>query len=131
MTLLSGRSAEDSSICGVSGDTARPLSDDGRTLRGGLPSIRVAHRLISKTLQKIALPQYTQAASLTTYEQDEARAAALPGAPIDPCRFALVSPATDGELRIAIDRGGARQTLTRAFHAIEGATITVAIPPAP
>jgi hypothetical protein len=63
--------------------------------------------------------------TLATY-----RRVALPGAIIDPCRFPMVVPAPDGELRIDVDLGATRQRLTRAFHAVEGGAIVVTIPDA-
>jgi hypothetical protein len=51
--------------------------------------------------------------------------AALPGAMIGPCRFELALPADDGELRIDVDLGAEHRRLTRAFHAVEGATMFV------
>jgi hypothetical protein len=59
------------------------------------------------------------------------RRVAQPGAEIEPCRFKIASPVEDGELRIDIDLGASHQHLTRAFHAADGATITVSIPDAP
>jgi hypothetical protein len=56
---------------------------------------------------------------------------ALPGAPIGPCRFELSLPRDDGELRIDVDLGATHQRLTRRFHAIEGSTMSVAIPDEP
>ena len=53
--------------------------------------------------------------------------AALPGSIIGPCRFELASPVDDGELRIDVDLGAEHRRLTRAFHAVEGATLFVPI----
>lgn len=54
--------------------------------------------------------------------------AALPGSTIGPCRFPLVAPEDDGELRIDIDLGGPHHRLTRKFHAVEGSSMLVTIP---
>ena len=54
--------------------------------------------------------------------------AALPDSTIGPCRFALAVPGDDGELRIDVDLGDTHQRLTRRFHAVDGATMLVAIP---
>jgi len=54
--------------------------------------------------------------------------AALPGEVIGPCRFPLVAPEDDGELRIDVDLGGPHHRLTRRFHAVEGSTMLVTIP---
>ena len=51
--------------------------------------------------------------------------AALPGSLIGPCRFELALPADDGELRIDVDLGAEHRRLTRAFHAVEGTTLSV------
>lgn len=57
--------------------------------------------------------------------------AALPGALIGPCRFEVAlpgsgpAPADDGQLRITVELGDEHRRLSRAFHAIEGATLTV------
>jgi hypothetical protein len=56
---------------------------------------------------------------------------ALPGGSIGPCRFQASLPADDGEFRIDVDLGDAHQRLTRAFHAIEGASMLVTIPDEP
>ncbi|HEX4420347.1 MAG TPA: hypothetical protein VH165_20665 [Kofleriaceae bacterium] len=56
---------------------------------------------------------------------------ALPGGSIGPCRFQASLPADDGELRIDVDLGDTHQRLTRAFHAIEGASMLVTIPDEP
>ena len=53
---------------------------------------------------------------------------ALPDRPIGPCSFQLSVGEDDGELRIVVDRGATQQRLTRAFHAVEDATIAVPIP---
>ena len=55
--------------------------------------------------------------------------AALPGSTIGPCRFELALAQDDGELRIDVERTAGHQTLTRRFHALEGSTTLVAIPP--
>jgi hypothetical protein len=54
--------------------------------------------------------------------------AALPDSMIGPCRFPLVTPEDDGELRIDVDLGGAHHRLTRRFHVVEGSTMLVSIP---
>lgn len=54
--------------------------------------------------------------------------AALPGSTIGPCRFPLVAPEDDGELRIDVDLGGPHHRLTRRFHAVEGSAMLVTIP---
>jgi len=54
--------------------------------------------------------------------------AALPDSTIGPCRFPLVLPEEDGELRIDIDLGASHHRLTRRFHAVEGSTMLVSIP---
>ncbi|HEX3760875.1 MAG TPA: hypothetical protein VHW23_19390 [Kofleriaceae bacterium] len=53
--------------------------------------------------------------------------AALPDTLIGPCRFdvALPAEAEDGQLRIDVDLGAEHRRLTRAYHAIEGATLFV------
>jgi hypothetical protein len=57
---------------------------------------------------------------------------ALPDRPIGRCELELAVPEDDGEFRITVDRGASHQQLTRAFHAIDGSTMLVAIPePAP
>ena len=50
---------------------------------------------------------------------------ALPGTMIGPCRFELALSADDGELRLDVDLGAEHRRLTRAFHAVEGATLSV------
>ncbi len=54
--------------------------------------------------------------------------ATLPDSTIGPCRFELSLPDDEGELRIDVDLGASHQRLTRRFHAVEGSTMTVAIP---
>lgn len=54
--------------------------------------------------------------------------AALPDSTIGPCRFPLVTPEEDGELRIDVDLGAVHHRLTRRFHAVEGSTMMVSIP---
>jgi len=56
------------------------------------------------------------------------RRTALPGALIDPCRFAMVIPGDTGELRIDLDLGGAHRQVTKKFQAIEGSSMLVTIP---
>jgi hypothetical protein len=53
--------------------------------------------------------------------------AALPDALIGPCRFDLALPpqAEAGQLRIDVDLGAEHRQLTRAYHAVEGATLQV------
>jgi hypothetical protein len=51
--------------------------------------------------------------------------AALPDTMIGPCWFDAALPADDGELRIDVDLGAEHRRLTRAFHAVEGATMSV------
>ena len=53
---------------------------------------------------------------------------ALPDRAIGPVEIQLSVPQDDGELRIDVDLGATRQQLTRRFHAVEGATITVDVP---
>jgi hypothetical protein len=53
--------------------------------------------------------------------------AALPGTMIGPCRFEIAVPVDDGELRLDVDLGAEHRRLTRVFHAIEGATLSVPI----
>lgn len=53
--------------------------------------------------------------------------AALPGTMIGPCQFELALPVDDGELRLDVDLGADHRRLTRAFHAVEGATVFVPI----
>lgn len=53
--------------------------------------------------------------------------AALPDLLIGPCRFEVALPpeAEDGQLRIDVDLGAEHRRLTRAYHAVEGATTLV------
>jgi hypothetical protein len=55
--------------------------------------------------------------------------AALPDQKIGRSEFKLVVAEQDGDLRIVVDRGATRQRLTRRFHAVEGSTMLVPIPP--
>lgn len=55
------------------------------------------------------------------------RRAAQPDAAIGACRFGVRMPKPAGELRIAVDVGGARKQIVRAVHVEDGATVTVAI----
>jgi hypothetical protein len=52
---------------------------------------------------------------------------AAPGALIGPCRFEVALPERDGELRIEVDLGDTQRRITRRFHALDDATITVTI----
>jgi hypothetical protein len=54
--------------------------------------------------------------------------AAPPDSIIGPCRFPLVLPEDEGELRIDVDLGGPHHRLTRRIHAVEGSTLLVSIP---
>jgi hypothetical protein len=53
---------------------------------------------------------------------------ALPDSTIGLCRFPLVAPEDDGELRIDLDLGATHHRLTRRFHAVEGSAMLVTIP---
>lgn len=53
--------------------------------------------------------------------------AALTDGGIGPCRFVLALPADDGELQLDVDLGPEQRRLTRRFHAVEGATLRVAV----
>ena len=55
------------------------------------------------------------------------RRAAQPGALIGPCRFEVGLPERDGELRIDVDLGESEKRITRRFHALDDATISVTI----
>jgi hypothetical protein len=51
--------------------------------------------------------------------------AALPDRPLGRVEFKLSVPEPDGELRIDVDRGAARQRVVRHFHAVEDSTMLV------
>jgi hypothetical protein len=72
-----------------------------------------------------------RACDVEVYAGDERLAAfhraALPDAPIGPCRFDLALDRDDVELRIDIDRGARHQTLPRRLYALEGSTTQIAI----
>ena len=53
--------------------------------------------------------------------------AALTGGGIGTPRFVLALQADDGELQLDVDLGTAHRSLTRRFHAVEGATLHVAM----
>ena len=52
---------------------------------------------------------------------------ALGAGGIATCRFEAAVPGEDGELRIDVDLGSEHRQLTRRFHAVEGATVHVAV----
>lgn len=54
---------------------------------------------------------------------------ALPERSIGLCEFKLSLAEEEGELRITVDRGATQQRLTRHFHAVEGSTMLVPVPP--